>query len=546
MEEKNNLCYYIFRSSIMNLERKSGILLHPTSLADSYGIGTIGKSAYKFIDWLVKANQSLWQILPLGPTGYGDSPYASFSTFAGNPLLIDLDLLVEKGWAKKSSIKAPDYIKKNGPVDFGAVVWWKIPVLKDSALYFLENAPEEDLKSFKRFCKEKSDWLDKFASFMSIKSYYDLKSQEENVTSSMWNQYWPKELACCDEAAVQNWNKNHSQDILVYKVIQFFFDFQWAELKKYANENGISLIGDIPIFVAPDSADVWANQKYFQLEEDGRLKSLAGVPPDYFSADGQLWGNPLYDWDAMKKSCYDWWVKRIKRVFELTDILRIDHFRGFEAYWSVPAGEKTAINGKWIKGPGMDLFKTIRKKCGDLPIIAEDLGVITDEVKELRDMAGLPGMKVLQFAFSSGEIEEKGMTNYFMPHMFDTDNCVVYTGTHDNDTLQGWLENCQDSLLITLANYFMGKAHSLEQAKSLCVSGKLRWAMIRSAFSSVAKIAIIPMQDIIGIDNEGRMNKPSTTGANWVWRMNPNDLKEKAAVELSSMSKLYGRNFSKN
>jgi len=525
----------------MKFERKSGVLVHPTSLPGSYGIGTIGKPSYDFIDWLVEAGQTLWQVLPLGPTGYGDSPYASFSTFAGNPLIIDLDMLVEKGWALKSDIGAADYIKKYGNVDFGAVVWWKTPVLKKCAKYFLDNANADDIKAYKTFCKEKNSWLENFALFMSIKSVYDAKASEEKPANSMWNYYWPKNLARCEDEALSEWKKEHSEDVEIYKVIQFFFDFEWNALKSYANENGISIIGDIPIFVAPDSADVWANQRYFQLDEEGHLKNVAGVPPDYFSADGQLWGNPLYDWDEMKKSGYEWWVKRIKRVFELTDVLRIDHFRGFEAYWAVPAGEPTAINGSWKKGPGIDLFKAIKKKCGDIPVIAEDLGVITDEVKALRDEAGFPGMKVLQFAFSTDEVRQNGMTNYFLPHMFETDNCVVYTGTHDNDTLQGWLENCNDELIVLVAEYIEGQKLTVEKAKTLVKNGKLRKDMIKTVLASSAVYAIVPMQDIIGIDNAGRMNTPSTTGSNWAWRMNKKDLKQNDAEELNFLTALYGR-----
>ncbi len=529
----------------MKFQRKSGILLHPTSLAGSYGIGTIGKPAYDFVDWLHSAGQSLWQILPLGPTGYGDSPYASFSTFAGNPLIIDLDMLVEKGWAEKKSIKPADYIKKDGNVDFGAVVWWKTPVLKSAAKYFLENATKEDLDSYIKFCKAKASWLEKFALFMSIKSVYDAKAAEEKPANSMWNYYWPQDLASCKKEALAQWKKQYSDDVEAYKVIQFFFDYQWNELKEYASSKGIKLIGDIPIFVAPDSADVWANQKYFQVDAQGRPNCVAGVPPDYFCADGQLWGNPIYDWDEMKKSGYEWWIARIKRVFELTDVLRIDHFRGFEAYWSVPAGEKTAINGEWKKGPGIDLFKTIKKKLGDLPVIAEDLGVITDEVRQLRDEAGLPGMKVLQFAFSPDEAKQNGMVNAFMPHMYSTEDCVVYTGTHDNDTMQGWLENCNDEQLLLVAQYFEGKKLTAEKAKTLVKTGALRKEMIKAAIASNAIYAVIPMQDIIGIDNEGRMNMPSTTGSNWTWRMAKGQLKTQAAEELKFLSQLYGRNLVK-
>ena len=525
----------------MKFERKSGVLLHPTSFAETPGIGTLGVQAYKFIDWLSDAGQTLWQVLPLGPTGYGDSPYASFSTFAGNPLLIDFDLLEKKGWATKKQIRPPEYIKSTGNVDFGAVVWWKMPVLRDIAQNFLKTASDEDVSLYKSFCK-KSKWLDMFATFMSIKAVYDAKAAEEKPASSMWNVYWPKDLARCEKEAVSKWQKDHKNEIEVYKVIQFFFDVQWSELHAYANENGISIIGDIPIFVAPDSADVWANQEFFQLDKNGVPKAVAGVPPDYFCAEGQLWGNPLYDWDAMKKDGYSWWIARIRRVLELTDVLRIDHFRGFEAYWRVPFGEVTAINGKWIKGPGMDLFKTIKRKLGDIPVIAEDLGVITDEVRALREESGFPGMKVLQFAFSADEARQNGMTNYFLPHMFESDRCVIYTGTHDNDTLQGWFENCSNEQLLLDAQYIEGREFSLEKARALLKSGALRKNMIRTALSSSADYCVIPMQDILGTGNEGRMNMPSTTGANWTWRMAKGGFKSSDAKLLDFWSEMYGRN----
>jgi len=362
----------------------------------------------------------------------------------------------------------------------------------------------------------------------------------------MWNAYWPKSLASHEEDAIKEWQSEHKSDIEAIKIIQFFFDVQWNNLKNYAAEKGIKLIGDIPIFVAPDSADVWANQKLFQLDKSGKPLCVAGVPPDYFCADGQLWGNPLYDWNAMKSTGYKWWIQRIKRVLELTDVLRIDHFRGFEAYWSVPYGEKTAINGEWIKGPGVDLFKAIKKSLGDIPIIAEDLGVITEEVSKLRDDCGFPGMKVLQFAFSTDEIKNNGMTNYFMPHMFTTNECVAYTGTHDNDTLQGWLENCSEELLVIVAQYVEGKKLSVEQAKKLVENGKLRREMIKTILASSAVYAVVTMQDLIGTGNEGRMNTPSTTGANWSWRMKKTDLKKADSSDLRFLSNLFSRNEKNN
>lgn len=519
----------------MELQRRSGILLHPTSLPGAPGIGTIGQKAFDFVDWLVAGHQSLWQILPLGPTGYGDSPYASFSTFAGNPLMIDLEDLVDRGWAEKKSIVPPEYISDKGNVDFGAVVWWKMPVLKDSATYFLKNANEKDLAAYKEFVAEHDFWLENYSLFMSIKEFYDKKAQEEEVAGAMWSNYWPKELARHQEEALARWLESHGQEVEVQKVIQFFFFTQWHKLKDYANGKGISIIGDIPIFVAADSADVWANQGLFQLDKDGRATAVAGVPPDYFSATGQLWGNPLYDWDAMAKEGYDWWITRIKATLELVDYIRIDHFRGFEAYWAVPAGEETAVNGQWMPGPDHKLFQAIRERLGDIPIIAEDLGVITDEVRKLRDDFNLPGMKILQFAFDLKEAGQGGFVNAFLPHMYGP-NCVVYTGTHDNDTLEGWLSHASQEELELIGEYLEGPGKACPR-KELCRR------LVQLAIASTAKFAVIPLQDVLGLGSEARMNTPSTSdGKNWIWRMDKSLLDNEAARWLSRLSLLYGRN----
>ncbi|MBQ0162599.1 MAG: 4-alpha-glucanotransferase [Treponema sp.] len=523
--------------------RVSGILFHPTSISGTAGIGTIGKKAFEFVDWLKKSNQSLWQILPLGPTGYGDSPYASFSTFAGNPLLIDLDKLVEKNWARPEMIAEPDYIKREGAVDFGSVVWWKLPVLNNAAEYFLKNADKKDKDLFEKFKKENKNWLYDYASFMSIKAFYDKKAQDENKggIETVWFNFWPKELALCEDKAVSEWNKNNSEQIEIIKVIQFFFFTQWKELKDYANENGIKIVGDIPIFVAADSSDVWANQKMFQLDKNGVPKKVAGVPPDYFSATGQLWGNPLYDWDAMKKDSYGWWCSRVKHILSLVDYIRIDHFRGFEAYWSIPFGDKTAVNGKWIPGPKNDFFNTLKKKLGEVPLIAEDLGVITEGVKKLRDECGLPGMKVLQFAFSPDEARQNGMVNMFLPHMYPQ-NCIVYTGSHDNETMQGFLDNISDDQLLLIAQYATGRELSLDEAKKLNSEKQLTKFMIKTAFASTADMCVIPLSDVFAIGNEARMNEPSTVGKNWKWRFDMNLLTDEKANELSFYSKMYARN----
>ncbi|MBR5097081.1 MAG: 4-alpha-glucanotransferase [Treponema sp.] len=524
----------------MKTNRLSGVLAHPTSFSGSAGIGTLGISAYKFIDWLSEAGQSLWQILPLGPTGYGDSPYASFSTFAGNPLLIDLDDLAKRGWADPASIVPPDWMKDSGRVDFGGVVYWKNPVLNQAADYFQKNCGEEGRAAYQNFKKNNAVWLDNYASFMTIKAFYDAKAAEEK-TAGIWFKYWPEGLRSCEPTAIAKWNAEHEQEVERIKTIQFFFAQQWSQLKQYANDKGIKIIGDIPIFVAADSADVWGSQKLFQLEEDGTPKSVAGVPPDYFSATGQLWGNPLYDWDEMAKDGYCWWVSRIRRCLSLVDCVRIDHFRGFEAYWSVPYGEETAINGKWVPGPGAALFESIKKALGDIPIIAEDLGVITDGVRALRDGLGLPGMKVLQFAFDPTEAKNNGMVNPFLPHMFNQ-NCVVYTGTHDNQTMQGWLDAASGEVIQIVAQYAYGRQMEEKEARALSDSGELRNALIKAAMASAANMAVIPVQDILGVGDEGRMNAPSTVGTNWTWRFDLSGLTQDRADRLAFLSKIYGRN----
>ena len=500
--------------------------MHPTSLPGSAGIGTLGEAAYEFVDWLESAHQTLWQILPIGPTGYGDSPYASFSTFAGNPLMIDLDRLVKKGWADKNDVVPADYIKSEGSVEYGSVVWWKMPVLFKCAAYFLKNANQNDRVAYEAFKNDNAAWLDNYANFTSIKQYYDAEAEKQGVSgvAQMWNAFWPKDLAKCNAKAVSKWNAEHTENIEQIKTIQFFFAEQWFSVKDYANKKGISLIGDIPIFVAADSADVWANQKFFQLDENGTPKKVAGVPPDYFSATGQLWGNPLYDWDAMKKDHYSWWVKRTERMTKLVDVVRIDHFRGFEAYWAVPAGEETAFNGKWKKGPGVDLFNAVKEALGDdMKIFAEDLGIITPEVEALRDECGFPGMKVLQFGF------EAWATDAFYPHNFKTTNCICYTGTHDNNTTVGWYEDAKEEARDRVRRYLN------------CDGGNVSWDFIRLAMSSIAKYAIYPMQDVLRLGSESRMNVPGVLGANWAWRFEKEDIQQWHAIELKKMTQLFNR-----
>lgn len=542
----------------MLFERSAGILLHPTSLANNEGIGTLGKSAYTFIDWLSSAHIRIWQVLPLGPTGYGDSPYAAFSSFAGNPLLIDLEMLAAAGLLSEEAITLPDYLCAKGAVDFGSVVYWKLPLLKKAAARFLSSAyrkthnePDSNFAAYKAFCKAHPH-LNEYALFMSIKEVYDKKAQEEQLSGKLWNNYWPKDLAKCEPAAIKRWKTGHKTEIEIQKVMQFFFFSQWNKLKAYAHQNNISIIGDIPIFVAPDSADVWANQSLFQLDSQGIPLVVAGVPPDYFSAQGQLWGNPLYDWDKMKASKYRWWLDRIDSCLELVDYIRIDHFRGFEAYWAIPFGSKTAEHGTWQPCPGMDFFKAVKKHLvrkdkryeKELPIIAEDLGVITQEVEQLRDAFYLPGMKVLQFAFSAAEVREKGFTNAFLPHTYHK-HSVVYTGTHDNTTLRAWIESLSKEDLAVLLLYLNGESPSPafldnfvvdsthEEADS--VKAQLCKQLIKQALFSVAALAIIPFQDIHALGKEARMNIPSTLGNNWTWRMNTNMLGAQAAAWLKDL-----------
>ena len=551
------------------LDRSAGILLHPTSLPNDEGIGTLGKTAYNFIDWLHAAHIRIWQVLPLGPTGYGDSPYAAFSSFAGNPLLIDLETLFEQGYLTADDIKLPDYLSAEGAVDFGSVVYWKIPLLKKAASKFLDKIKEDNASSaelaeaFRHFKKKK--YLGDYALFMSIKETYDAKAAQEGLFGKLWNNYWPKALACHDPETLKRWGLEHRYEIELYKVIQFFFFTQWTQLRHYANGKGISIIGDIPIFVAPDSADVWANQKLFQLDENGVPTVVAGVPPDYFSATGQLWGNPLYNWDALKADKYRWWIDRIEACLELVDYIRIDHFRGFEAYWAVPFGAPTAEKGEWMPGPDHHFFEAVQrallKKNNEyakgLPIIAEDLGIITPQVERLRDDFHLPGMKILQFAFSAAEVREAGFTNAFLPHQY-TQNAVVYTGTHDNTTLRAWLDTLSRDDFEVLLFYLYGERPETELLDELFppehvvqnsgtaietsnFKSELCGELIKQALFSVAVFAVIPFQDLYALGAEARMNEPSTLGKNWTWRMSRDLFTQDSAEWLGNLVIASGR-----
>ena len=488
--------------------RTSGILMPVFSLASPYGIGTLGKAAFDFIDFLHNAKQSYWQILPIGPTSFGDSPYQSFSSYAGNPYFIDLDLLVKDGLLTEHEIKGYDFGNDHSKIDYEKLYNNRYPILKLAFSRFKPNA------DYTAFVKENDNWLYYYALFMAIKSAH---------SGAAWYN-WDKKLICKDSDAIRQAEASYANDINFYKFLQFKFFEQWTALKKYAAKNGVKIIGDIPIYVALDSADVWADPKQFQLDDDYTPRAVAGVPPDAFSEDGQLWGNPLYDWDYMKKTDYSWWKGYLGHALKRYDVVRIDHFRGFESYFSIPYGDKNAKGGKWIKGPDTDLFNTLKKEFGnDLPIIAEDLGVITPAVRKMLDCTGYPGMKVLQFAFSGNS------NNSYLPHNI-TKNSVVYTGTHDNDTIMGWLKNNDAATVKQAKDYF-----NYQQDNGF------NWSMIKSAMSSVSDTCIIPMADFMGLDSCARINTPSTLGDNWSWRIDGGCINDWLANIIKENTELYGR-----
>jgi 4-alpha-glucanotransferase len=514
----------------MRMTRSSGILLHPTSLPGPYGIGDLGPSCHRLISRLAEAGQRIWQVLPLGPTGYGDSPYAPFSTFAGNELLISPDSLAEDGLIETTELgDSPGF--PAGRVDYGKVIAWKRPLLDKAAGRFLAGASPRRRQAFEAFRKREAAWLGDYALFMAIKADYDAKAQREGRAGARWNNYWPENLALREGGSIKEEAERRAEAVERIEVLQFLFDEEWKAVKKAANDAGIMVLGDLPIFVAEDSADVWTHRELFLLDRQGRPTEVAGVPPDYFSADGQLWGNPLYDWNANKRTGFAWWRARMKAALSRYDALRVDHFRGFEAYWAVPAGETTARKGQWRKAPGEALFSAIRKDLGpDMPVVAEDLGFITDEVRKLRDDFGLPGMRVLQFAFDAAESGTAfDPKNGFLPHNY-VERCVVYTGTHDNDTLEGWVSHASRDEVAYLENYlgYSPVSHS--------------WALVAEAWKSCAAWAIAPMQDILGLGSEARMNTPSTLGGNWAWRLGEDEFDVKTVSRLARLSHLYGRN----
>jgi 4-alpha-glucanotransferase len=499
---------------MFNSTRTSGILLHPTCFPSRFGIGDLGEEAYRFIDFLADGLQQVWQILPLGPTGYGNSPYLCYSALAGNPLLIAPDKLVEDELlSEEDFVNLPNFSPDS--VDFNAVIETKFPILKRASDRFQQKASKELKSEFAEFCDRHRHWLDDYALFMALKEAFGGES---------WNN-WDKEIAQRHPEAIARWTQQLGESIFWQKFLQFEFFRQWKSLKKYANEKGVSIFGDIPIYVAHDSVDVWANPELFCLDEKtGEAALMAGVPPDYFSETGQLWGNPVYDWKKHEKSNFAWWMRRVEGILEYVDIVRIDHFRGFESFWAVPQGEETAMNGVWVPAPGEAFFRLLQRKLGDLPIVAEDLGVITPEVEALRDNFGFPGMKILHFAFDSDR------ANAFLPFNFTNRNCIVYTGTHDNDTTVGWFEVRSPE----------EKARVVDFLGCLCDDG-IHWSLIRLALGTIANTAIFPFQDLLGLGSDTRMNKPSVADGNWNWRYRAEAVNTDVSAKLKYLTSLYGR-----
>jgi 4-alpha-glucanotransferase len=495
----------------MKFGRSSGILLNPTSLPGRFGIGDLGVHAYRFVDMLIKCKQKLWQIFPLGPIGHGNSPYQSFSAFAGNPLLISIEKLAEKGLLSQRDLQIQKPFGDHR-VDYRRVFQTKSALFKKAHKYFSTAATSSQLATFNNFCRQQQDWLEDYALFMALNEYHN---------GAAWNT-WEKNFVIRNPKAINNIREQLKTQSSYYKFLQYLFFDQWLELKAYANRHSIKIIGDIPIFVSFHSVDAWSHPELFFFDDAGNPQYVAGVPPDYFSSTGQLWGNPLYRWDHVKEQGYRWWIARFARVFEVVDIVRVDHFRGFAAYWSVPASEQNAINGRWEPGPGEDFFRAVENELGKLPIIAEDLGMITPDVITLRDAFGFPGMKILQFAF------ESDANNVYLPHTYQQ-NCVVYTGTHDNNTTLGWYLKCSNKKRKWINTYLN------TDGNDIC------WDLIRAAWASVADMAIIPLQDMLQLGREARMNTPGTTGKNWDWRFTWDMVTPDIKNRLKTLTQIYAR-----
>ena len=492
----------------MNLPRSSGILLHPTSLPGPFGIGDLGPEAYRFVDFLHETGQRLWQVLPLNPPGYGNCPYMSFSAFAGNPLLMSPEKLKEEGLLSSHDLAVLPTFPEDY-VDYERISPLKNSLLRKSFQRFKTKEASEEKEAFEVFCKANAHWLEEYSVFMTLKEYYG---------GHRWTE-WERDFTRQENSSLRPWAERFSYDVTYHHYVQYQFFKQWSSLKSYANEKGIAIIGDLPIYVAHDSADVWSHPDLFQLDEKGNPLVVAGVPPDYFSKTGQLWGNPIYHWEGMAKTGYRWWIERFQTLLTLVDIVRIDHFRGFDAYWEVPASEKNAVKGRWVKGPGAPFFETLRNALGDLPIIAEDLGLITPQVHALRDQFGFPGMKVLQFSFGGNP---KDLPDYY------PENCVVYTGTHDNNTTVGWF---RDPRATTQSREELKKERERLLTYLKTDGSQIHWDLIRLALSSEAQMAMIPMQDLLGLGSEARMNVPGRTNGNWrfrfIWDQVRLEIKEK-------------------
>ena len=491
--------------------RSSGILLHISSLDSNYGIGTFGKSAFNFIDFLKDSGQEYWQVLPLGPTGYGDSPYRSFSTFAGNPYFVDLDILVGEGLLEKEDLESLDWGNQEDKVDFATIYNSRFVVWTKAYDKFMKTENPDYIN----FCEEEKEWLDDYATYMAI----------SRQTKTSWHN-WENGLSRRKIRALKAYKAEHQKDIDFWKFLQFKFFQQWTKVKAYANDLGIKIIGDLPIYVSDDSSDVWSHPELFDMDKDLTLRNVSGVPPDAFSADGQLWGNPVYKWRAHKRTGYKWWKDRMSAALKMYDVVRIDHFRGFESFWSVPAGDKTAVNGQWVKGPGIDLFKEAGLIGGDtFNIIAEDLGVITPEVRAMLDGCGYPGMKILHFAFDGIH----NPNNDYLPHNI-IENSIVYPGTHDNNTTLGWWKELSDA----------GKEYCIEYG-AWESDDDMGDKIITMAFASKAKLAMVSMQDWLDIDADGRMNTPSTNSGNWSWRLKKGELDERVSERILRKTKVYAR-----